>query len=265
MDGSTLTTDVLDVTVSDDEVVLRATIDRPSHRNAINAAVISSLTTVFEAADDGPVRVVVVRGADGTFSSGGDMSEMPIGGNVEAFREGFSGLAELIAVMHATSALTVAGVEGYCLAGGLGLAAACEFIVAADDATFGTPEVNVGLFPVQAMAPIMRTVPEKRGLKLLFTGNHIDAAEAADMGLVTDLVPSDTFDDHLDDFVETLAGNSPVMIEMGKEAYYQHREMPFREALSYLKEMIALLAMSDDTAEGIDAFLSDRDPEWRAR
>lgn len=265
MDADRLTTDVLDVTVSADDLVLRATIDRPDQRNAINAAVLTSLRAVLEAADAGPVRVVVLRGAEGTFCSGGDMSEMPIGESVQSVRAGFSGLADLIDVMHGTDALTVAAVEGYCLAGGLGLAAACEFVVAAEDATFGTPEVTVGLFPVQAMAPIMRTVHEKRGLKLLFTGEHIDAAEAFDMGLVTELAPPDRFDEVLESFVATLASNSPVMIGMGKEAYYQHREMPFGEALSYLREMIALLAMSDDTAEGIDAFLSDREPEWRGR
>mgnify|MGYP006282270763 CR=1 FL=1 len=264
LDADALSNEDLDVSVSDDELVIRAVIDRADQRNALNRPVIEGLIDVLDAADAGSTRVVVIRGAGGTFSSGGDMAEMPIGGSAQDYREGFSGLTALIRRLQATSALTVAAVEGYCLAGGLGLAAACEFVVADADAEFGTPEVTVGLFPAQAMAPIMRTVHEKRGLKLLFTGDRVDAVEAHEMGLVTELV-EDGFEAALDDFVETLAANSPVMIEMGKEAYYAQRDMSFERALSYLKEVIALLAMSEDTEEGIEAFLMDRDPEWRGR
>jgi len=264
LDADALSNEDLDVSVSDDEPVIRAVIDRADQRNALNRPVIEGLIDVLDAADAGSTRVVVIRGAAGTFSSGGDMAEMPIGGSAQDYREGFSGLTALIRRLQATSALTVAAVEGYCLAGGLGLAAACEFVVADADAEFGTPEVTVGLFPAQAMAPIMRTVHEKRGLKLLFTGDRVDAVEAHEMGLVTELV-EDEFEAALDDFVESLAANSPVMIEMGKEAYYAQRDMSFERALSYLKEVIALLAMSEDTEEGIEAFLMDRDPEWRGR
>jgi len=255
----------LDVSVSDDGLVVRATIDRPDQRNALNEAVFRGLTATLDAADEGDARVVVLRGAGGTFCSGGDLTEMPIGQGAQAYREGFSGLSRLIARMQDVSALTVAAVEGYCLAGGMGLAAGCEFVVASRDATFGTPEVDVGLFPAQAMAPIMRTVHEKRGLELLFTGEHVDAAEAYDLGMVTRLADPDAFDEELDDLVNSLANNSPVMIAMGKEAYYEQREMDFDRALSYLREMIALIAMSEDTEEGINAFLMDRDPEWRGR
>lgn len=265
LESGDLSNDDLSVDVGDDGTIVRTVIDRPDKRNALNANVITGLMTVLEAADEGPARVVLIRGEGGTFSSGGDMAEMPIGGSAQEYREGFSGLTKLIRQLQSTSALTVAAVEGYCLAGGLGLAAACEFIVADSDAEFGTPEVNVGLFPAQAMAPIMRTVHEKRGLKLLFTGDRIDAGSAAEMGLVTDLVDGDDFDARLDEFLETLAANSPTMISMGKEAYYAQRDMSFDRALSYLKEMIALLAMSEETEEGIEAFLADREPEWRGQ
>jgi enoyl-CoA hydratase len=266
VDAAALRSDDLAVEVTEDGRVVRCTIDRVEKRNALNEAVITGLLDVLAAADAADVRVVVLRGAGGTFCSGADLSETPLGQGAQAYRENFSALARVVDRMQSTSALTVAAVEGYCLAGGLGLAAACEFVVADADAEFGTPEVQVGLFPAQAMAPIMRAVPEKRGLKLLFTGERIDAREAADMGLVTELVAAgEAFDDALDDLVETLAGNSPVMISMGKEAYYAQRDMPFERALDYLKEVIALLAMSEDTEEGIAAFMADREPEWRGR
>lgn len=255
----------LDVAVADDGLVVRATIDRADKRNALNENVLRGLLDVCEAADAGDARVVVIRGAGGGFSSGGDFTEMPIGGSAQEYREGFSGLALVIERLRETAALTVAAVEGYCLAGGLGLAAACDFVVAGADAEFGTPEVDVGLFPVQAMVPIMRTVHQKRGLKLLFTGERIPAGEAHDMGLVTDVYDPQAFEDELDAFVGTLAANSPVMVEMGKEAYYEQSGMAFDRALAYAKEVVALMAMSEDTEEGIEAFMMDREPEWRGR
>jgi enoyl-CoA hydratase/carnithine racemase len=257
----------LDITVSDDELVVWATIDRPEERNALNENVIQGLQGVLAAADDGPARVVVIRGTGGTFCSGGDLKSMAssIGQGSQAYREGFAGLSNLMERMVETGALTVAAVEGYCLAGGMGLAGACDMILATEDATFGTPEVDIGLFPAQALVPIMRTVTEKRGLKLLFTGEHIDAEEAHDIGFTTDVVPAEDFETELDGLVDDLATSSPVMIEMGKEAYYTQRDMDFGEALSYMREMIALIAMSEDTEEGINAFLMDEEPEWSGR
>lgn len=265
-DPEALSNEALAVSGSDDGLVLSATIDRPEKRNALNAAVMGGLQGVLDAADVGPTRVVVIRGAgEEVFSAGGDFTEMPIGGSADEYRESFAALSDLMETLRATDALTVAAVEGDCLAGGLGLAAACEFIVAAESAAFGTPEVRVGLFPVQAMVPITRTVPEKRGLKLLFTGERVEAREAHDLGLVTEVYPDASFDDELDAFVETLASNSPMMIRTGKEAYYEQAGRDFHNALAYAKEVIALLAMSEDTEEGIEAFLTDREPEWRGR
>ncbi len=275
VDADSLSSDDLLVEASADDLVVRATIDRPERRNALNDEVIRGLEDVLSAADSGPTRVVVIRGSGGTFCSGGDLQEFPIGQGTQAYRESFGGLSGLIERMYATDALTVAAVEGHCLAGGLGLATACEFVLASADAEFGTPEVDVGLFPAQAMAPITRAASEKAALKLLFTGERVGAEEALEMGLVTDVVgleagadadpDADAFDEALEDLVDTLASNSPALISMGKEAYYEQREMPFGAALSYLKEMIAMIAMSEDTEEGIDAFLTDREPEWRGR
>lgn len=265
VDEETLSRDDLAVSISDDGLVIRATIDRPDHRNALGEQVFQGLHDVLEVADQGDARVVVVRGSQGTFCSGGDMTEFPIGQGTQAYREGFGALSGLIERMHATDALTVAAVEGYCLAGGLGLATACEFVLASKDAEFGTPEVEIGLFPAQAMAPIARAGSEKAVLELLFTGEHISAERAKDVGLVTDVVDPAEFDAELDELVDTLAANSPVLISMGKEAYYEQRGMDFDSALAYLKEMITLIAMSEETEEGIEAFLTDREPEWRGR
>jgi enoyl-CoA hydratase/carnithine racemase len=267
VDTAALSNEDLDVAVSDDKLVIRATIDRYEDRNALNQNVIGGLLDVFEHADQSDVRVVVIRGAEGTFCSGGDTKSMAsaIGQGSQAYREGFAGMKALVEAAVDTGALTVAAVEGYCLAGGMGLAGACDVIVAADDATFGTPEVEIGIFPAQALVPIMRTVNEKQALKLLFTGEHIDADRAHDIGFTTDLVPADEFDEHLDSVVDDLVTPSSFMIEIGKESFYNQREMSFSEALDYMREMVTLLAMSDDAEEGFNAHLTNSDPDWKGR
>lgn len=266
-----LSNEDLQVSASDDDHVLYATIDRPEARNATNERVNRGLLDVLDAADRGPTRVVVIRGAEGTFCSGGDLGGMDDEEDEDGElppltkRDHARQLSALLDALVSTSALTVAAVEGYCLAGGCGLAAACEFIVAEEGATFGTPEVNVGLFPMQASAPIMRAVQQKKGLEMLFTGEFLSAREAEDIGLVTRVHPEDEFEDRLADFISTLASNSPVMIELGKEAYYRQRNMAYDDAHAYLKEMLTLLMTSEDHKEGIAAFQEDREPEWVGR
>ncbi len=267
VDPTALSNEDLSVALTNDDTVLRATLDRPEKRNAITEAIVEGLVDVTAAADESDVRVVVVRGAAETFSSGGDLEDVDERGEMTPIerRQNESGLSALYDGLRSMDALAVAAVEGYCLAGGAAIAAACDFVVAADDATFGLPEANVGMFPMQAMLPIMRTVPEKQGLKLLFTGEFVSAEDAYDMGLVTDAYPADSFEADLEEFVDTLASNSPVMISLGKEAYYAHREMDFDRAQDYLGDMLLLLMLSDDHEEGVQAFLEDRDPEWTGK
>jgi enoyl-CoA hydratase/carnithine racemase len=262
-----LSNDDLSVTVDDDDLVVRATIDRPDQRNALNDDVVEGLTGAFEFADESPARVVVIRGAGETFCAGGDIESMggAIGQGSQAYRDVFGGMKQLIETAVETAAITVAAVEGYCLAGGMGLAAACDVILASEEATFGTPEVDIGLFPAQALVPIMRTVTEKRALKLLFTGEHIDAETAHDIGFTTEIVPKSDLEAELESLVDDLATPSPTTIAMGKEAFYNQRDMGFQEALDYTHEVVSLLAMSEDTREGIEGFLTDSEPDWKGR
>jgi enoyl-CoA hydratase/carnithine racemase len=262
-----LSNEDLEVTVADDDLVVRATIDREEDRNALNGNVIGGLLDVFEYADGGDARVVVIRGAGGTFCAGGDIKSMAsaVGQGSQAYREGFAGMKDLIGAAVDTAALTVAAVEGYCLAGGMGLAGACDVIVASDEATFGFPEVDIGIFPAQALVPVMRTVNEKQAFKYLFTGEHFDAATAREIGFTTDVVLADEFEAELDELVDDLTTPSSFMIEIGKESFYNQRDMNFEEALDYMREMVTMLAMSDDAEAGFDAFLTDSTPDWKGR
>ena len=259
--------DYLAVTVADDGLAVRAVIDREEDRNALNGAVIEGLLDVLAYADEGETRVVVIRGAGGTFCAGGDIKSMAgaIGQGSAAYREGFAGMKRLVEAAVDTAALTVAAVEGYCLAGGMGLAGACDVILASDEATFGTPEVELGIFPAQALVPVMRTVNEKQAFRYLFTGEQFDAETAHDIGFTTEVVPADSFEAELDDLVDGLVTPSAFTIEMGKEAFYNQREMGFEEALDYMREMVTLLAMSDDAEAGFNAFLTDSTPDWKGR
>ena len=259
--------DDLAVTVADDGLAVRAVIDREEDRNALNGAVIEGLLDVLAYADEGETRVVVIRGAGGTFCAGGDIKSMAgaIGQGSAAYREGFAGMKRLVEAAVDTAALTVAAVEGYCLAGGMGLAGACDVILASDEATFGTPEVELGIFPAQALVPVMRTVNEKQAFRYLFTGEQFDAETAHDIGFTTEVVSADSFEAELDDLVDGLVTPSAFTIEMGKEAFYNQREMGFEEALDYMREMVTLLAMSDDAEAGFNAFLTDSTADWKGR
>lgn len=263
LDTDALSNGDLSIHLSDDGFVAYATIDRPAKRNAINGNVFDGLLGLSAAVRDSSVRVVVIRGAGGTFSSGGDLGGMDHP-TVADRRQRAGQLMELYDQLTGMGAISVAAIEGHCLAGGLGVASACDLLIAAADATFGTPEVNVGLFPMLAMAPIMRAVPEKKGLKLMVTGERIDAASAEEMGLVTEVATGD-FERRLSELLDTLVNTSPVTLAMGKEAYYAQREMPFDAARRYLREMITVLQMTEDAQEGIDAFQADRDPAWHVR
>ncbi|MFB6344787.1 MAG: enoyl-CoA hydratase/isomerase family protein [bacterium] len=247
LNESELSNEDFTVTVEEENQVIRATIDRPEQKNALNSNVLDGLEETVKAGDKSDAKVLVIRGAGGTFCSGGDLeegAEIRENSTPPELRDHLSRLADILSAMTDAELLTVAAIEGYCLAGGCGLAAGCDFLVARDDATFGTPEVKVGLFPAMALAPIMRAVQEKKGFKLLFTGEKIDAQEAEQIGLVTDVVPEEDFDDHLEDLVSQLSDTTRNLITMGKESYYTQRDMNYKGALNYLKEIISMVSLS---------------------
>ena len=268
LDAQELSNEDFAVSESEDGAVLRATLNRPDKGNSMNENVMVGLNAVLDAADsEDDVRLVVLRGADGKFCSGGDLSEMSqlIDASAQEYRDHMSSISEVMGKMRDTDALVVVAVEGYCLAGGMGIAASADFVVATEDATFGTPEMDSGLFPMQVMAPIMRAVGEKKGMWMLFTGEKIGAKEAERIGLLSQVYGTDSFEEELDELVDTLVNSSPTAISMGKEAYYSHLDMEFDDQLAYLKEMFALLTMSDDTREGMEARMMDNDPDWKIR
>jgi enoyl-CoA hydratase/carnithine racemase len=154
-------------------------------------------------------------------------------------------------------------VRGYALAGGFGLALACDFVVAADDATFGTPEIDVGLWAHMITVPLTRSMPPKKALELMLTGRRVDAAEADRIGFVTRVVPVAELDAAVDELAATLVAKPPAVVKLGRDAFYAVWDLAAADALRLLHPMLSVTAATDDAAEGIAAFTEKRPPRWR--
>jgi enoyl-CoA hydratase/carnithine racemase len=160
---------------------------------------------------------------------------------------------------------TICAAGGHVLAGALGLALACDLVVAREGVRFGTPEINVGVFPFMIMALIYRNVPRKKTNELLLLGEQISAEEAERIGIVNRVVPADEFDAAVGDWAEKLAAKSPLMMRLGKDAMWRQLDMPIVEALDYLRAQLSLAFSTEDIVEGVTAFFEKREPVWKGR
>jgi enoyl-CoA hydratase len=213
--------------------------------------------------------VVVLSGAGGrAFSAGADLGGGGMFQQDQSFLEKHDArgaFTDLFRTMHGLGKPILAAVQGYCLAGGFGLALACDLLVAADDAVFGTPEIKRGLFPMIIMATIIRNVGRKKTLEMILTGERIDAAEAHRIGIANQVVPREKFEAAVDEMARKLASLSPAILKLGKDAFYRCQDMHFDDALEFLKSQLTLNVLTEDVAEGIAAFLEKRDPVWKGR
>jgi enoyl-CoA hydratase/carnithine racemase len=246
------------------EGVARVTLNRPEVRNALNESVLRELDAALRRLEDDPaVRAIILRGAgDRAFCAGADLKGVGDRGTTLQARESFSGLARILEYLAGMRTPVIAQVHGYALAGGCGLAAGCDIVVAADDAVFGLPEIKVGLLPLIVMAPILRAVGRKRGLLMILSGEPVSAREAYEMGLVSRIVPRAELETAASGLAQTLAGYSPTALGLAKEAAATVSDMEYGAALRYLRELITLVALSDDAREGIAAFFEKRPPRW---
>ena len=220
-----------------DDGVARVTINRPERRNAMSYGVMQGLRDAVAAAKaDDAVRVVVLTGAgDRAFCAGADLGGIAENAGAAAAHDGRGLLADLFRELWALGKPTIARVRGYALAGGFGLALACDFVVAADDAQFGTPEVNVGLWPYMITVPLLRSMPPKKVLELQMTGRRVNAEEADRIGFVTRVVPVDELDAAVDELAGSLASKSPLVLRWGRDTFYRVLEMDGDAALDYLQ------------------------------
>ncbi len=245
------------------------TINRPERRNALSPAVIKGLEdSLAVAGADRDVRVVVLTGAgDKAFCAGADLAatipdadEGVIHSHYERGR-----LASIFVSMAKLGKPVVSRVNGHALAGGFGLAAAADFVVASETATFGTPEIDVGLWPMMITVILRRSMPPKKVLQLMMTGRRISAREAEALGVVDVVAAPNELDDAVAELVGTLKSKSPVAMRMGRDAFYTSLSMNEEAALQYLRAELSVLVHSEDAMEGVAAFLQKREPRWKGR
>jgi enoyl-CoA hydratase len=246
--------------------VATLTIDDPARRNPLSLRTVTELCDGLRRAQgDDTVRVVVVTGAgDRAFSAGGDLSGNFVDGPL-ADHDARRGFVDLFRLLRRCGKPVIARVNGHAIAGGFGLAAACDIVIAVDTARFATPEIDVGLWPMMISAVLQRLIPRRVAFELMLTGRRITAAEAQQLGVVSRVVPVTELDSAVAATVERIVSLSPALVALGKDAFYAVEDMPFDVALDHLHTGLTAVAMTEDAAEGVAAFLEKRSPEWRGR
>lgn len=238
-------------------------INREAQRNSISPETVSLfLEYLDKAEEDGDVRVVTVTGSgEKAFCSGADLG----GGMGEGGNDAFRNYAKLLKRLAGFPKPTVAKVNGYCLAGGMGFMLACDIVIAKNTAKFGTPEVNVGLFPMMIGSLIFRNVLRKKAMEMVLLGEKLTADKALEMGLITRSVPPEDIDKEVDNVLENLSLKSPIGMKIGKEAFFQMADMPFENAVDYLSGKLIEVASTQDAVEGITAFIEKRTPVFTGK
>ena len=245
---------------------LRLTLNRPDARNALSAALMSALLEALSrAATDPLARVVVIAGAGPTFCAGHDLREMRADQRRETYERLFAQCSELMLAIVRLPKPVIAEVHGVATAAGCQLVATCDLAVAAEDARFATPGVNIGLFCSTPMVALTRAIGRKAAMEMLLTGKLIDAETARAIGLVNRVVPREGLRDAVDGLARDIAGKSALTVKIGKEAFYRQADLDLAAAYRYAAEVMTTNMLARDAGEGIDAFLAKRAPIWQDR
>jgi enoyl-CoA hydratase/carnithine racemase len=248
--------------------VATITLDQPDTRNALSHELLSELIAAFQAArDDEAVRCVVLASShERVFSSGANLGGFAADVPLVHKHFGFTTLLpQLFALVAGFPKPTLCAASGHVLAGALGVALACDLVIAREGAEFGTPEIDVGAFPFMIMALIYRNVPRKKTNELLLLGERLSAQEAREAGIVNRVVDGQGFQAAVDEWAGKLAAKSPAIMRLGKEAMFRQQDMALADALEYLRGQLALALSTEDIVEGVTAFFEKREPVWKGR
>ena len=243
--------------------VLRLTLNRPAARNALSIGLMRALVEALgSAAGDPQVRVVVIAGAGRAFCAGHDLRELRDDQRRETYEHVFSLCSELMLAIVRLPKPVIAEIHGVATAAGCQLVATCDLAVAAEDARFATPGVNIGLFCSTPMVALTRAVGRKAAMEMLLTGEFVDAVTARAIGLVNRVVPRIELREAVDGLARQIAGKSALTVKIGKEAFYRQAELDLAAAYRYAAEVMTTNMLARDAGEGIDAFLAKRAPVW---
>ncbi len=244
--------------------VLTLTLNRPAARNALSMGLMAALIEALRAAAaDASVHVVVLAGAGPAFSAGHDLKELRADPRRETYQATFARCAELMKAIVRLPKPVIAKVQGIATAAGCQLVASCDLAIASTAARFATPGVNIGLFCSTPMVALSRNVGRKAAMGMLLTGEMIDAEQAVRIGLVNRAVAPEALDTTMAALAEGMAAKSPLVLAIGKEAFYRQAELDLDAAYAYAAEVMTTNMLAADAAEGIDAFLEKRPPNWR--
>jgi methylglutaconyl-CoA hydratase len=249
------------VDIDESTGVATISLNRPEKRNALSSELVDELSDALAWADaDERVRVVLLRGEGKDFCAGADLDALAemMDAGVEDQLDDADALGDLFLILRRIELPVVAAVRGHAVAGGCGLATACDIVLAAADARFGYPEVKIGFLPAMVIAMLLRAVGEKRALDLVVTGRVVDADTAERYGLVHHVYPADAFDEKSREFAEELAGRSVSAVALSKRLIYQTERHSFEAAIRAGAELNALARMTEDYREGVRSFLESR-------
>jgi enoyl-CoA hydratase/carnithine racemase len=253
------------IKVAHEGAVVTVTLNNPARKNAIGPAMVNELLyALADAAEDATARVVVLTGAGDAFCAGGDFAQMTGGAAADALPPKGDYADLLLAMINAPKPI-IARVNGHAMGGGLGLVAASHFAVAVRGAKLGTPEVNVGLFPMMIMAVLQRVMPRRRLLEMMLFGERMEADDAAAMGLVSRAVDAPQLDAAVKQIADWIEAKSPITIKLGLEAFAAQDDLDLEAALPMLRERLGACLATDDAREGLMAFLQKRKPVWTGK
>jgi enoyl-CoA hydratase len=250
------------------ERVATVTLNRPERRNALSPGMLRDLLTALTWCRDEPgVRVVVLTGAgDRAFCAGADLSTFEAGGaELERHRERHR-FVDLFSLLQDLGKPLVGRINGHALAGGFGLACACDLLLSVETATFGTPEINVGLWPAMVQAILARNLPRKLVLEMVLLGDRWSAAQMREAGLLNRVAGSlEELDAQVEELTGRLAARSPAVLKLGRDSFYRQQDMELGAALEYLHSQLTLISLTEDAREGARAFFEGREPRFQGR
>ena len=246
--------------------IATVTLNRPEQRNPLSATMLRELASAFRwCKDKTDIRVVVLTGAGRVFCAGADLTSFD--GDTSGLEKYRSRdlFVDLFLLMAELGKPIVGRINGHALAGGLGLACSCDLLVAVETATFGTPEINVGIWPMMIQAILSRNIPRKVLLEMEMLGDRWTAAQLEALGVINRVVPHEQLDSTVGEIAAALARKSPVAMRLGRDSFYRQEDMDFRAALHYLHGQFLLVSQTEDSREGIKAFFEKREPDFKGQ